>query len=421
MGKFDGKILLELGTNICSVEIVQYARSEGAYVIVADYLPANSSEAKKVANEYVQISTADIDGLCELVKQRGIQGVFCGVSEFNLLSVLEIANRMGLPCYFTSEQWKSLQNKSDFKRNCADNRISIPESYTRDSANIQYPVIVKPSEGSASRGVVICENLDELKLAIQQAERISADHTCIIEQYLQLDEVMVYYVISEGMIRLSAMCDRYMKRVDRNSPQLPVGYYYPSKYLGVYEEKFDSSVREFIKALGINNGLLAFQAFLSNDSFIPFDPTYRLDGTTAYHFTERVNKANVLKELVDYAILGRFTDSKEWLKRENPHFSKVCFEYPLLLSKGTIARVEGLNKVADLKSVIHINQIKSVGDTLEDNAAFTQIFCRILLCCETKDELLEAVDFIQKNLRVFSSDNRNMNIDVPELRERIME
>lgn len=80
MGKFDGKRLLELGTNVSSVDIVQYARKEGAYVIVADYLDKSKSEAKQYADESALISTLDIDALCELAAEKDIDCVFSGVS-----------------------------------------------------------------------------------------------------------------------------------------------------------------------------------------------------------------------------------------------------------------------------------------------------------------------------------------------------
>ena len=48
MGKFNKKTLLVLGTSVGSVEIVKYARNEGAYVIVTDYLPLEKSEAKNM-------------------------------------------------------------------------------------------------------------------------------------------------------------------------------------------------------------------------------------------------------------------------------------------------------------------------------------------------------------------------------------
>ena len=46
MGKLDGKRLLMLGSSRGSVEMVKYAKSQGAYVLVTDYLPTEKSAAK---------------------------------------------------------------------------------------------------------------------------------------------------------------------------------------------------------------------------------------------------------------------------------------------------------------------------------------------------------------------------------------
>lgn len=51
MGKFDGKVLLVLGSNVGSVDIVQYAKSNGAKVLVADYYLMDKSEAKRFSDK----------------------------------------------------------------------------------------------------------------------------------------------------------------------------------------------------------------------------------------------------------------------------------------------------------------------------------------------------------------------------------
>ena len=55
--KFANKTLLVLGSNVMATEIVEYARHNGAYVIVADYYPVEKSAAKRVADEAINIST----------------------------------------------------------------------------------------------------------------------------------------------------------------------------------------------------------------------------------------------------------------------------------------------------------------------------------------------------------------------------
>ena len=55
MERFHNKVLLVLGTNVGSIDIVKYARANGAYVIVTDNLPPALSPAKGYANEYADI------------------------------------------------------------------------------------------------------------------------------------------------------------------------------------------------------------------------------------------------------------------------------------------------------------------------------------------------------------------------------
>lgn len=45
MGNFDGKKLLLLGSNVGTLDIIRYAKENGAYAIVADNLPIFLTES----------------------------------------------------------------------------------------------------------------------------------------------------------------------------------------------------------------------------------------------------------------------------------------------------------------------------------------------------------------------------------------
>ena len=97
--KFAGKKLLLLGTNVQSCSIVNYAKSQGAYVIVTDNLPPEKSAAKLIADEVWPVSTADVDFLEELAIKNKISGILAGASEFNVEKVLTLCERLRLPFY----------------------------------------------------------------------------------------------------------------------------------------------------------------------------------------------------------------------------------------------------------------------------------------------------------------------------------
>ena len=113
--KFTGKTLLVLGSNVGATEIVQYARENGAYTIVADYYPIERSKAKQVADEAALISTADTEALNKLIIEKRVDGVLAGVSESNLLKAMELSQKKGLRFYCNKMQWDSIEIKDNLE------------------------------------------------------------------------------------------------------------------------------------------------------------------------------------------------------------------------------------------------------------------------------------------------------------------
>ena len=150
-----GKHLLILGGTYASLDAVRAARAMGVTVTVTD----DGRTEDRVAD----ISTADIGALAEYVAAQGIDGVFCGPSEFNIRNMAEPCRKTGLPCYTTPEQWDELSNKASLKKYCLRNGVAVARSYGLDSflnegddREVKYPVAVKPVNGSSFAGVTVC-------------------------------------------------------------------------------------------------------------------------------------------------------------------------------------------------------------------------------------------------------------------------
>lgn len=93
----EGKRLLVLGGTSATLDLVKNAKEMGVYTIVADYL--EGGVAKEIADETALVSTTDLDELEALIKERRVDGAFCGPSEFNLRNLIRLCEKTGLPCY----------------------------------------------------------------------------------------------------------------------------------------------------------------------------------------------------------------------------------------------------------------------------------------------------------------------------------
>ena len=415
MGKFEGKRLLILGSNNGSVDIVNYAQREGAYVIVTDYLPTNKSAAKKYADETAQISTVEIDALVKYAKEKKVDGVFCGVSETNLRSVREIAERLNLPCYFTKEQWNLCQLKDKFKELCKKHGVPVAKEFEIDeSANpeklpeIKYPVIVKPVDLGASRGIHICYNAKELQQGYRDALEKSLSHKVIVEQYLTGDEISATYTFIDGECRLSMLSQMYYNCEQVGMVPLPDAYIYPSQHLEKYKKEVDPKMIEMLKSTGLKNGSVFVTGIATGKEFAFFEAGLRIAGTIPYVFVSKINGINIMELMTEYAINGRIED-KELLKLEDPNLkNKKCCLFSLLNGGGVIHRVEGIEEAERVPGVIRTTVQRKIGDTVIKNGTLGQIHIRFYIIGDTLEEIRNAIKEILKIVKVTDINGKNM-------------
>ena len=414
MKKFEGKKLLVLGTNAGSVEIVQYAKSNGAYVIVTDYLPVEKSEAKKYADQVEMISTLDVEKLCELGRKENISGVFCGVSEINLVSVRAIATELGLPCYFTNEQWELCQNKEHFKLLCKQFDIPVPKDYTSAISSdgkiqmeqIEFPVIVKPVDSCAGRGITICKNEQELLKAYDYAISSSPTKKALIEEYVEGEEFSATYTIKDSKVSVSCTKDKLF--TEDYSPVFSQfdAFVMPSRHLDSYMKRIHPNVEKLFKYIGTEYASVTFQGVVKNGEFKFFEVCYRINGGSDYRHIEKENGINYLHMMVDYSLTGKADDFD--ISKDNPYFSKYFITFIIYSHAGTIGKMEGFEKVAELPDVISAEWLRNVGDEIIDDKTLSQRVFRAYITNSDLQSLKNTMLKIQESIKVENTNGENM-------------
>lgn len=410
---FTEKKLLVLGTSVGSVEIVQYAKSKGAYVIVTDYLPKEKSRAKEFADQCEMISTTDVAALIEFAKKEKIDGVFCGVSETNLLSVKAIANELGLHCYFTDEQWNLCQNKENFKQLCNQFDIPVPKDYSFAIVdgevkveNISFPVIVKPVDQGAGIGITICYNEEELFRAYRHAVDCSKSKKALIEEYVIGDEFSVTYTIKDHVVSVSCAKDKLF--TEDYSPVFSQfdALVMPSSNMTKYMKEINPKVEQLFKHIGTEYGSVMLQGVVRNGEFRFFEMCYRVNGGSDYRHIEKENGINYLHMLVDYALTGKATDFD--LTKDNPFFSKYYLTFIIYAHGGIIGTLEGAEKVQELSNVISVEWLRKIGDEVLDDKTLGQRVFRAYISDDNIESIQTTIMNIQKAIKVEDINGKNM-------------
>lgn len=411
---YKGKKLLIIGGKpIATLDIIQYAKSKGAYVIVTDYLEVEDSKGKQWADEYWDISTADVTEICKRAVNAGVHAVFTGIQEFNLLRVTEICQQLKLPFYASKEQLQITSEKQRYKQLFRDFGIQVVEEYHLNDAyeeangiTIEYPVVAKPADNSGSLGSSICRNHEELIAGYHKALSASNAKKIIIEKKMDTHHVNVYYLFINGKVHYVTSADRHIGYGEDDTIPLPTIITYPSRFQNQYLDTTNEKVIQALQSLGVKNGIAFIQMFRAQEGFTPYDMALRLSGSLENYLLEELCGFNTLNLLVDHAFTGVPFPAKikeqidPWLK------GKSAYTVSFSVMPCTIGAFINLDQILALPYVKHIHKVSYPGSIIPETSIGTlhQIAIRIQGIANSKEEMIQQLYHLQELIDIVSDE-----------------
>lgn len=415
LGELSGRTLLVLDGSKKSIEIIDHAKNLGLRVIITDYNTPDLSPAKRVADDHFDVSISDIDAVVRLIKEQNVSGVLPGFSDRWLPTYAKICRAAGLPSYATTEQLELLTDKKRYKELLEDFKIPTVQGFSLGEAkrgNIpsdSYPLIVKPADGSGSRGISICESVEDLSSSLTTALDYSWTNATVIERYLPGDEATVFWVFQDGEYHVSMLWNRHMHEFGGGLHRLPVAYTSPSALLPRYLEKVAPKVEEMLSSLNIANGIMFMQGLVRDGDFYTYDIGFRPTPTQEYRITEHYCGYNPLKMLINFAVTGSMGEPS-LNDKINPAHPGYGFNISTLIRPGVIAAYEGVDSVAKAESTLSISTSMSVGSELPAEAMgqLRQVAVRTIGVAETVGELKSAMHAVQRSIDVYDSSGSSL-------------
>ena len=413
MEDFKNKRLLILGGTEQACDAVEKARQLGATVLVTDYL--EDSPAKRIADKCFMISIFDIDAVVALCKAEHIDGVMAICNEAVLPAYVEICEKAGLPCYLSREQSALFTKKDLFKALCFENGLpTIPEyrlkldDPLKGYDDLPYPVIIKPTDNSSSRGVSVCAGVSEVPAAIQKALEHSQSGNLLVEKFMRCEDVIINYTFANGEYHLSLMGDRFVNDEQPGAGSVTSALIYPSIHLQHYLETTHPLVCKMFKSAGIRDGVMFIQAFYEDGKFYCYDPGYRTCGAQVYKTVEAANGFPQMEMLIRHALSGNMGDSKLF-EKNNPYLGdQTACNMALLLKPGKVATIQGVDAIRKHPAVINFTQFINVGDEINQIGTLKQTFARMHYLCKDREALKQAIREVQSALKIKDVDGEDM-------------
>ncbi len=419
MGK-KGKKLLILGGTSASLDLVKLAKSMGIFTVVVDEADAEKRIAKQEADAHFKVSTTDIEGLKELIKQEKIDGVFCGPSEFNIRNMIRLCEASELPCYTTMDLWNKCANKDEFTECCRNYGVDVPEEYDihegmteAELDAIEYPIIIKPVDRCSSIGISVCRNKDDVPKAFRLAMDESNCKRIIAEKYIENGGELfgVRYLVQDGEAYPYLLIDTYVADPINRTSLISAFTFAPSKYSDYYMKNMDQQVRNMIRGMGIKKGTVFFQSLPYKGKIYFHEMGYRLSGGMLYKLTEPLIGLNDMKMMIRCALGGECVTKDEGECINLSCNGRFGAQLMVPMNVGTIERVEGLEESKNLPAVTDFIQYYYIGETVKKEYIGTlqQHFGRFTMIADSAEEIYATTKKIQSMLKIFDTDGNQMN------------
>lgn len=419
--------LLLIGSGPETSFAIEYARKLGVKTILTDYLSVEQNPDKALADEHWEINIKDIDLLEKKARESHVTAIFAGSNEMCLDTVRTLCKRMALPFYASDEAYQALRDKQYFKQIAKECGIPVPKSYdlTPDmiesgTGDFDFPVIIKPVDSSASRGITVCFDANELPEAYAKALAESPTKTILVEEYVQASlsgkdasvaasNVNIFFIVwrhgvpSVRYVVTNVMHFVNFKCAERGMQLSVVGY------LDMNVERFGldmDAVKRFGERLHISDGVATLQGIYNGREAVFFEFGYRLDGTGVWKAAEEAGDINQLELMVDLA-LGR-TPNEDNLSRRPPVGTAACVKVEMFGKAGTVADVEGVDKVANIpRATILLNRCYKGHEITMDGSSRGKALS-VAMAASSLEELVDKIQYVIDVVHVRDSDGNDL-------------
>lgn len=396
------KTLLVLGAGPDQIPGILKAKVMGIYTIALD--GNENADGATYANEFYKVSIKHFEQIEQFIKTyttRKIDGVIAfGVDIASIIA--KTADLLGVN-YTCSEQSATLsENKYLSKEFMLKHNINIPHyqkihliEEMKDFTSVNnFPVILKPIDNSASRGISFISSSEDIKNAFEEALINTKQDYLLAESFLSGPQISSESFIIDGEVYNIGFADRNYDDLEKFLPNIiENGGDLPSIYM---DEKHKLQLYSYLKTisqeLNIKNGIIKGDLVIHNDELYIIEFALRLSGGNFSTIEIPYSTGVDFLKIAILLHLGLPIEKEDLEIKSNKSLS-LRYKFAEELTKG---KIKEILKPLEKENIIYENFHFKVGDTLLQKTA--NHASRLGFAIATGDGREEAIQNAQKYL-----------------------
>ena len=389
------------GTNP-HIELIKNLKRRGYYTVLVDYY--ENPPAKHAADQHIQESTLDLEKVLKIAKDIDAKLVISACVDQANVTACYVAEKLGLPAPYSYETALSISNKGLMKKIMVEKGVPTSKHiYTNnlDEFNIsglKFPVVVKPADCCASKGVKRANNMSELEEYFKDAINFSRVKKSIIEEFIEGLEISVYAFIKDKESEIIMISER-MSKTNNLGGQLCYATITPSEITKVAKEKILNIINVLADSFKLCNTPFHIQALIKeeNVSIIEFAP--RVGGGVSYY---------TIKENTGFDIINATVDSYLGLSRPVVYSSPKCYYAINLIyaNPGVFNYIAGFQDLIKESVIEKIYQYKTKNMNINKDSASNSRVGSFIVRGNNKQEIINKTKLAIDRLEVYDINGR---------------
>jgi biotin carboxylase len=355
------KKLAILGASYLQVPLINKANEMGLETHVFAW--EDGAVGKALATHFYPISILDKYAILNKCKEIGVHGITTIATDIAMPTVNFIANKLNLVGN-SLEATLISTDKYEMRKALSCKHIPCPRFGFYETNNFQndeefeFPLIVKPTDRSGSRGVTTLNSIDEANEAIIKALDNSINKRVIVEEFIKSDrEFSVEFISYDGIHYPLVITD---KVTTREPIFVEIAHHQPANINDYIADKIYKVTIDVLNALKIKNGASHTELYLLDSGDIcVVESAGRMGGDLiGSHMVPLSIGFDFLMATVDVA-LNQF-DINKYKSDPEKLFAGV---YYVVANPGIVASIK--NNSIDFPDIVYCEPLCKVGDVID--------------------------------------------------------
>lgn len=396
------KILL-LGGSAQQIVAIETAKRLGYETFLCDYLPDNPGQYH--ADHFFLVSTTDKEAVLETARREHVDGVLAYASDPAAPTAAYVAEKLGLPGS-PYESVQLLSCKDTFRAFLAEHGFCTPRArgYDRipDARNdlengvFRFPVIVKPTDSSGSKGVSRIDGTDGIGGKLDYAMSFSRGKRIIVEEFV---EKYGYQIAGDGLSIDGKLVFRCFGNDHFNpkcvNPFVPIAASFPYNMPSEVQDKVHHTIQRLLTLLGMKTTTYNFDMRIDRDYNVYLMEVAPRNGGN--YIPDVIRHATGV-DLVECAVKAAMNETIDVSSFGEEHGFWSYYAVHSMES-GILDRIE-IDPSVEKENVVENHIIKKPGDSISAFTGANTTLGILLMRFDSMEQMLRRMDHSEEWIRV---------------------